>query len=145
MRFFFYGTLLQGSCNAVATELHALLRPLEPARVAGVLFAIPDPDGWYPALVLDDAGMTLGMIYETGEHFTVEDLARMDAYEDYDPADPDRSLYIRSEVAVMDGGAAQAYVWNGPLPERAVRIVDGDFRRWLADEGLPQFRGLRDT
>lgn len=145
MRFFFYGTLLQGSCNAVATGLHALLRPLGPARVAGALFAIPDPDGWYPALLPDDVGMTLGNVHETREHFTSEDLSRMDAYEDYDPVHPDRSLYIRSEIALADGTSAQVYVWNRPLPEGAVRIAHGDFRRWLAEEGVPQFRGMHET
>jgi len=48
---FLYGTLLQCACNAVAVRLHRHLEPGLPAWVAGQLFAIPDPDGWYPVPV----------------------------------------------------------------------------------------------
>ena len=144
MRFFFYGTLLEGSVNSVARDLHALLEPVGPERVAGMLYAFPDPEGWFPALIPGE-GKAHGMVYSAHAHFSPADLARIDAYEDYDPAHPARSLYLRREVLLTCGGLAQAYVWNKPLPEGAQHIAGGDFRRWLATGGLPQFTGLRDT
>ena len=144
MRLFFYGTLLEGSENAVAREVHALLAPLGPASVAGTLFAIPDPDGWFPALVAG-GGVVHGRLYETRAAFTAADLARMDAYEDYDPRDPGRSLYVRRTIAIEHGSLAEAYVWNRPVPEGARSISHGDFRRWLTEQGLSPFRGLREA
>jgi len=146
MRFFFYGTLLAGSANPVAESIHAKLMPVGMASAAGALWAIPDPLGWFPALVAGD-GEVRGMVYEGGGDFGRADLARMDAYEDFDPADPQASLYLRRALAAtVDGGApgtAEAYVWIQSLPEGARAIPGGDFRAWLAAEGLAQFTGLR--
>ena len=144
MRFFFYGTLLDGSDNPVARDIHALLDPLGPAEVEGALHAVPDAQGWFPAL-LPGTGRVRGRLYQARAHFTPADLARMDAYEDFDPAGPGSSLYLRQEMAVMPGGHAQVYVFNQPLPVEAQRIVHGDFRLWLEECHLPQFRGLRDS
>jgi len=144
MRFFFYGTLLEGSDNPVARGIHALVTPVCEARVAGRLFAIPDPDGWYPALLAGD-GEAHGMVYTARPQFSAVDLARMDAYEDYDPANPEASLYIRRSMSIADGGEAQAYVWNRPLPVGAQSIGHGDFRRWLAEHGFKPFSRLRDA
>jgi gamma-glutamylcyclotransferase (GGCT)/AIG2-like uncharacterized protein YtfP len=143
MRLFFYGTLLAGSDNAVAQEVHRLLAPVGPARVAGSLIAIPDPRGWYPALLPGD-GEAHGWLYESRACFGPADVARLDAYEDYDPTDPGASLYVRRAVALFGGGLAEAYFWNRPLPCGARPIPGGDFRGWLAEHGLEPFRGLRD-
>ena len=139
MRFFFYGTLQAGSGNAVARSLQGLVRPLAPASVKGALFAIPEAQGWYPALAPDGQGTVHGTLSQALPHFTARDLARMDAWEDYDPARPDLSLYLRCKVALDGGGEAQAYVWNRPLPGDAIRIAHGDFRRWLAESGFEEF------
>ncbi|WP_338468052.1 gamma-glutamylcyclotransferase family protein [Novosphingobium sp. ZN18A2] len=151
MRFFFYGTLLAGSDNPVAAQIHARLQPAGMASVKGALWAIPDPLGWFPALVADEgAGAVRGMIYEARATFDAADLARMDAYEDCDPAHADASLYLRRAFAVMpevasgSRGEAQVYVWNRPVPDGARAIPGGDFRAWLAAEGLAQFTGLRE-
>ena len=69
----------------------------------------------------------------------------MDAYEDFDPADPAGSLYLRTALPLVSGGEAQTYVWNRPLPEGSMAIPHGDFRRWLNEQGFAQFRGLRDA
>lgn len=146
MRLFFYGTLLAGSVNPVAESIHAKLAPVGPARAAGALWAIPDPLGWFPALV-EGEGTVRGMVYEARSDFAAADLAAMDAYEDFDPADPDGSLYLRRALPVaVDGEApaqAHVYLWNRPLPEGARSIPGGNFRGWLAGEGLTQFTGLR--
>lgn len=148
MRFFFYGTLLAGSANPVAAELHAKLTPLGMATARGALHAVPDPLGWFPALVPGEAAVR-GMVYQARGDFGAEDLARMDAYEDFDPAAPESSLYVRRTLAVTTGDGArveaEAYVWNRPLPDGARPIPGGDFREWLSAEGLAQFAGLREA
>jgi hypothetical protein len=65
----------------------------------------------------------------------------MDGYEDFDPANPAASLYVRQELELTAGGAAQVYVWNRPLPAGAEPIDSGSFREWLDSRGMPQFRG----
>lgn len=144
MRFFFYGTLLDGSDNPVARAIHALLEPDGPATVSGALHAVPDAAGWFPAL-LPGTRPVHGRTYRARPGFSPADLARMDAYEDYDPAAPATSLYLRTELALAGGGAAQAYLFNRPLPPGSRLIPHGDFRRWLAETGATQFTGLREA
>ena len=136
MRFFLYGTLLQGACNGVATALHRGLEPGRAAVARGALHAIPDPAGWYPALLPDPAGAPVhGMVHETGPAFTPADLAALDAWEGTD--------YARAEIPVEDGGLffmAHAWLWTAPLPPGALAIPEGDFRAFAAAHGLAEFR-----
>lgn len=52
-RFFFYGTLIAGAAPVAEPLRGALskLRELGPAQVSGTIHAIPDPQGWYPAML----------------------------------------------------------------------------------------------
>lgn len=138
MSFFFYGTLIAGGGNAVAEAAHARMHACGPASVRGTLHAIPDPEGWYPALLAGE-GDVAGWLYETAPDFGPADLARLDAWEDCDPARPQASLYVRAvvEVTMPDGtrGAAQAYRFNQPLPPGARPIEGGDFHAWRVREG----------
>ena len=147
-RFFFYGTLLDGSDNPVARDIHALLAPVGPATARGVLHGVPDPTGWFPAL-LEGEGVVHGRLYESRAHFSPADLARMDAYEDYAPGNEAASLYVRRPLSVTGpddaSGEAQVYVFNQPLPPGSEPIAAGDFRAWLSARGLRQFTGLREA
>ncbi len=142
MRFFFYGTLIAGSGNPVARAIHARLCPVGPATTKGRLHAIPDPDGWYPAL-LPGTGTVHGRLYETAADFAAADLALLDAYEDFDPARPAASLYRREPVIVLEAGGAEgpaeAYRFNRSLPADALPVPGGDFARWLAARGEAGF------
>jgi len=144
VRLFFYGTLMQGTCNDVATALHRRLEAGVPATAPGRLYAIPDPAGWYPAFIPDPAGAAVhGMVHAAGPGFAQADLAALDAYEDYRPADPAGSLYLRRPLTVSSAGediGAQAYIYNAVLPAGARPIACGDFRTFLAAHGLPEFR-----
>lgn len=139
MRFFFYGTLIAGSGNDVAASVHARLGPGVAARARGLLYAIPDAGGWYPALVAvadgSGAGVVRGFLYETRAGFTGGDLAALDGWEGAD--------YARREVEVaLDDGArvtAQAYVWAGALPADAEVIAGGDFGEFIAGRGVRVF------
>jgi gamma-glutamylcyclotransferase (GGCT)/AIG2-like uncharacterized protein YtfP len=145
MYFFFYGTLLAGSVNRIAAEIHRKLEPRGPAWVTGTLYAVPDPCGWYPAL-LGGAGSVHGHLYEADSGFTEQDLAVLDAYEDYDPASPSNSLYMRGSMQAVSADRAnwqvQAYRYQSGLPMGSQLIVEGDFRAWLEQRGAQEFDGL---
>jgi gamma-glutamylcyclotransferase (GGCT)/AIG2-like uncharacterized protein YtfP len=148
MRFFFYGTLMADSGSPVAAAAHRLLHDIGPATARGTLHAIRevgvDGEGWYPVL-LAGAGPVHGRLYEAAPGFGEADLAALDAYEEFDPRDPAGSLYLRGTIIVTEAGGAfheaQAYSFNRPLPPGAQPIADGDFRAWLAREGLRPFGG----
>jgi gamma-glutamylcyclotransferase (GGCT)/AIG2-like uncharacterized protein YtfP len=133
-QFFFYGTLLAGSGNAVEEAVHRKLRAVGPGVVSGRLYAIPDPEGWYPALLAGRQAVR-GMIYAAGTDFRPGDLLRLDAYEDCRPRDPKASLYLRKRIQVRGEEGrilvAEAYRYNRPLPKGARPIAHGDFTRWL--------------
>ena len=134
LRFFFYGTLIAGSGNAVAERAHAQLSPGGAARASGRLYAIPDRQGWYPALVGGE-GVVSGFLYEALAGFGEADLAALDRWEGAD--------YRRAEIAVRqeDGReiTAQAYLWDGPLPAAAEAIPGGDFGYFLRLRGARAF------
>ncbi len=107
-----------------------------PATTRGALYAIPDPDGWYPAM-LPGTGLVHGACHEVG----AVDLAAVDAFEGAD--------YARVEVECakgMGGSVPQtkthAYLWTAPLPANAEPIPNGDFARWLAETGYTAFAGV---
>ena len=108
-----------------------------PATTHGALFAIPDPRGWYPALVLTQArfgNVIHGAIHDASH----VDIAAVDAFEG--------AAYTRQSIAV-DGWsgfgdtAAEAYIWTADLPEDAVPIPEGDFVAWLAATGNSPYTG----
>ena len=84
--------------------------------------------GIYPAAVPDPDGRVWGEVYDVLDPSPV--LAALDEIEGYTPEHPDRSLYVRSEVAVAlpDGAEAAAWVYfyNAPLGQ-AQRIPSGDY------------------
>ena len=134
MRFFFYGTLVAGSGNAVAGRVHSRLSAGVAARARGGLYAIADRQSWYPALVSGENAVH-GFVYEALAGFGEDDLAALDHWEGAD--------YRRAEIAVCleDGWeiAAQAYLWDGPLPEGAEAIPGGDFADFLRQRGARAF------
>jgi len=143
MLFFFYGTLVAGSVNATAQAVHRRLRPLGAATARGRLHAIGDPAGWYPALTPGDDAVH-GRLYETLPTFDAAALAALDAYENFDPAQPDASDYLRRGLRVRDDDGhtrmAQAYLWRPPIPANAREVPGGDFAAWIARNGLPAYR-----
>ncbi len=144
MHLFFYGTLLDGSDNAMAREVHRLVNRLGAATVRGKLFAVPDPQGWFPALIAGE-GAVHGGLYEATSALSPAQLARLDAYEEYDPRNPAGSLYLRAAMQVTDAkGAAvmaEIYLYNQPLPPGSCAIPSGDFRQWIAASGEVPFAG----
>lgn len=139
--FFFYGTLVAGSDNPMVRGVYRKLDHGRPAVARGTLHAVPDAAGWYPAL-LPGEGEVHGKVYATGPEFSAADLAALDAYENFEPGDPAVSEYLRREIVVNCAGEAlraEAYLYNAPLPATACAIAGGDFRAFLAREGLPEY------
>ncbi|WP_137894507.1 gamma-glutamylcyclotransferase family protein [Ramlibacter sp. 2FC] len=124
---FVYGTLLPG------LRLHAAMQgglPRGPASCEGRLFDLGDYPGLRPG-----PGRVIGELYEVDDAL----LARLDAVEEYQPADPAASLYLRQRVAVqrrVDGATVQAwaYLYNRSAAGCA-RIPHGDYWRYLSERG----------
>lgn len=135
LRFFFYGTLIGGGPPEVRAAV-SKLSDLGPARVSGLLWALPDPAGWYPALLAGE-GAVNGRLYQARSDFGEAELAALDAYEDCDPAEPGGPLYRR--VVLAEG--VQAYRFNRALPAGARLIERGDFAAWIQEHGLRPFEG----
>lgn len=132
MQLFLYGVLREGVGD---WPFLAGLGLGSPATTMGALFAIPDPDGWYPALVRTQARFAtnvVGTLHEAGD----VDLAAIDAFEG---ADYTRVLVPVDGWSGFGDTQAQAYIWTADLPDNAEPIVHGDFVRWLEETGRTPF------
>ena len=110
---FIYGTLHPDRAPAEIAAAARRLTPIGPATIRGHLYNF----GEYPGMILDDTAPTIA-----GELFTVPDaetFAALDAYEDFRPAEPENSLFLRVETtATTHDGSHQpcwVYVYNGKV------------------------------
>ena len=121
---FFYGTLMAGFDRRRRAGMDDKLRFLGRGWIRASLFDL----GLYPAAVPSPDGCVWGELYEVSESATV--LAALDEIEGYTAADPDHSLYVRSQstVTLPDVHQHQAwvYLYNAPLGQ-AERIESGDY------------------
>ena len=130
---FVYGTLLPGAAPAAMTALLHRLRRVGPAIVPGYLHDL----GNYPGIRIDpDANAIV-----RGELMAVTSAAswlRLDTYEGYDRAQPERSLFRRERTRVTrtdTGGEGDAwiYVYNRKLGD-APLIPSGCWLTHLRDK-----------
>ena len=123
-RVFFYGTLMAGFDRRRRSGMDSQLTFLGRGSIRASLFDL----GLYPAAIPSPDGCVWGELYEVADSAAV--LPVLDDIEGYRPDDPDRSLYVRSEVTVTlpDGvqHPAWVYFYNAPLG-RADRIASGDY------------------
>ena len=111
---FIYGTLHP---NRAPREISAAARRLTsagPATISARIYNL----GEYPGAILDPTAPPI-----SGELFIVPDaptIAAFDAYEDFRPADPASSLFLRIETTATkpDGStsACWVYVYNREVP-----------------------------
>jgi gamma-glutamylcyclotransferase (GGCT)/AIG2-like uncharacterized protein YtfP len=99
---FAYGTLQPGRVPAEVAPLAAKLRPVGRGFVHGVLYDL----GRYPGAVPNASakGKIAGTVMELPEEENM--LARLDAYEGFDPKSPDTSEYVRER---QPGAAERAH------------------------------------
>ena len=125
---FAYGTLQPGHAPAQIASAVEKLPPIGEASVNGVLYDL----GGHPGAVLDPSSQQriIGIIYQLPEDTSV--LAEFDAYEEFDPAAPESSPYLRvlHPVSLATGGTLQCwvYVYNRN-PGSAPVIPGGKFRK----------------
>jgi gamma-glutamylcyclotransferase (GGCT)/AIG2-like uncharacterized protein YtfP len=121
---FFYGTLMAGFDRRRRAGINRKLTYLGRGSIRAALFDL----GIYPAAVPAPDGDVWGELYSVSDAPAV--LSALDEIEGFQPAEPDRSLYIRDKVAVAlpDGREKQAWVYfyNAPLGQ-APRIASGDY------------------
>jgi len=123
---FVYGTLRPGAGN-YPRYLAGRTQKEQPAWTRGLLFLVRAED--YPYLT-DGPGSVRGELIDLAPEHYVTLLAALDRLEDYVPAQPQASLYLRRprEVILTDGTVRQAwvYLWNGPAGA-GVPLPGGDF------------------
>ena len=109
---FLYGTLLPGHAPAEIAPAVAKLRRLGAGTTRGLLYDL----GEYPGAVLDDSagGHIHGTIFELPR--AKEVLSALDTYEDFDPNEPQSSLFVRilQPITLPNGELLECwmYVYN---------------------------------
>jgi gamma-glutamylcyclotransferase (GGCT)/AIG2-like uncharacterized protein YtfP len=104
---FAYGTLQPGLAPPEIAATAARLRPVGSGFVYGELYEL---DG-YPGAAPDARSKNRipGTVLELPEDAGV--LARLDAYEGYDPRSPERSEFVRVRQTVELGGGGRLECW----------------------------------
>lgn len=122
---FLYGSLMRGFPPHDRFGLHRRAAFLGPGSVRGRLISL----GPYPGLIADAAGTVRGEVYRVKDPRLISDL---DRFEDFDPARPKASLYLRVTVPLLDDGRrVQVYRYNRPAGGIAA-VPDGDWRAFVA-------------
>ncbi len=125
----FYGSLRQAVYNAAAPPLDGLGRFVGDCTLRGRLV----DHGPYPGFFPDPAGGTvradLVEILDPAAFF-----AAFDAWEDYFPEAPERSLYLRRVLAV-EGPRPAAWVYVSNLSAADPWVPHGDWARHLRETG----------
>ena len=125
---FLYGTLLPSEAPKEIASIVKRFRRLGSAQVRGRLYDF----GEFPGAVLDSSSRT--MIH--GELVVLPPDARMldrlDRYEEFDPTDPKKSLFVRKKAKIrMANGSRREgwiYVYNRD-PGKAKIVRGGDYLR----------------
>ncbi|HLE17957.1 MAG TPA: gamma-glutamylcyclotransferase family protein [Syntrophales bacterium] len=123
-KIFVYGTLRKGF------PLHRYLadkaRFVGAGTIRGALYDL----GEYPGVVQSNKGEVKGELYELEN--ASKYLRELDRIEEFDPENPENSLFIRSltDVKLADKKTTKAWVYFLPSkPARARLILDGDYQR----------------
>jgi len=120
---FVYGTLQPGCAPAKIAPWAARLRPVGHGFVRGVLYDL----GGYPGAVPDRASTSriAGTVMELPDDAAF--LARLDAYEGYDPQTPEQSEYVRVRQVVEtdEGGTMECWFYRYNREMDAAWVIEG--------------------
>ena len=125
---FLYGTLLPGEAPEEIASIVKRLRRLGSAQVRGRLYDF----GEFPGAVLESSSRSLvhGELVALPPDGRILDL--IDRYEEFDPADPKKSLFVRqkAKIRMANGSSREAwiYVYNR-RPGKAKLVRGGDYLR----------------
>jgi gamma-glutamylcyclotransferase (GGCT)/AIG2-like uncharacterized protein YtfP len=137
---FLYGTLLPSEAPKEIASIVKRFRRLGSAHVRGRLYDF----GEFPGAVLDPSSRTIihGELVVLPSDGRI--LQELDRYEEFDPSDPKRSLFVRKKAMVqMANGSSREgwiYVYN-KLPRKAKLVRGGDYIRSKSDSKS----SVRDT
>jgi gamma-glutamylcyclotransferase (GGCT)/AIG2-like uncharacterized protein YtfP len=118
MYLFAYGTLIPELAPAFMRLVLKSFVPKAKGKVKGKLYDL----GEFPGAVLDSRSRTSirGQIFEIPDDPIV--LAKLDDYEEFDPSNPDTSLFVRRKRMVQseDGNrySCWIYEYNRPIVKR---------------------------
>jgi len=121
---FFYGTLMSGFKRRGRDRIDSKLTPVGRGWIHASLFDL----GLYPGAIPASDTKVWGELHRMTDSDAV--LRELDLIEGFTAAEPDASLYVRSEtpVTLQDGHleTAWTYFYNAPLGG-AQRIESGDY------------------
>lgn len=106
---FVYGTLLPGHAPDEVAEYVDTLIPIGKGMVRGRLLSL----GQYPGAVLEESGSTIqGTVFEIPADQAV--LSQLDAYEEFYPSNPEKSLFLRerTKVRMEDGSTRECWIYT---------------------------------
>ncbi len=131
-KIFVYGTLMDGLLQQVLPDVNSHIKSKRKGKIIGRLFDIGDYPGAKPTTI--KTKLIEGQVYELDPGSVNIVLDRMDEYEEYDPLNKDRSLYIRKITPVItnNGRISRAWVYwyNKPLKGKN-EILDGSYKKHL--------------
>ena len=116
-----YGSLRRDEPMFRELGLADALEFVDEVGFQGVLYDLGD----YPGAVAGDGRIT-------AELYRICDpaiLRALDEYEEFDPNQPDRSLFVRGTVTVPDRGKAWVYFYNLAPAAGHRRIASGNWRK----------------
>jgi gamma-glutamylcyclotransferase (GGCT)/AIG2-like uncharacterized protein YtfP len=125
---FAYGTLQPEFAPSAIAHVVARMHVVGNGSVNGVLYDL----GGYPGAVLDPSSTQRihGVVFQLPDDANL--WPELDAYEDFDPASPETSPFIRIlqpvELATGDTLQCWVYVYNGD-PGSARVLPEGNYRR----------------
>ena len=125
---FLYGTLLPSEAPKEIASIVKRFRRLGSAQVRGRLYDF----GEFPGAVLDSSSRTMihGELVALPSDQQMLDL--LDRYEEFDPTDPKKSLFVRKKAKIrMANGSSREgwiYVYNRH-PGKAKLVRGGDYVR----------------
>ena len=125
---FLYGTLLPSEAPQEIASIVRRFRRLGSAHVRGRLYDF----GEFPGAVLDPSSRTIihGELVALPSDGRI--LQELDRYEEFDPSDPKRSLFVRKKTKIqMANGSSREgwiYVYN-KSPKQAKLVRGGDYVR----------------
>jgi gamma-glutamylcyclotransferase (GGCT)/AIG2-like uncharacterized protein YtfP len=125
---FLYGTLLPTQAPKEIASIVKRFRRLGPAQVRGKLYDFGD----FPGAILDSSARTMiqgELVALPSDERTLEAL---DRYEEFDPLDTKKSLFVRKKAKVRMANGSSREVWiyvYNRRPGGAKLVRSGDYLR----------------